>query len=57
MAWDKIHHSAYGYEVRTKTYLDLATVLSQRVVNLTTTTTSAVPTTVLTSVPATTVAP
>ena len=56
MAWDKIHHSAYGYEVRTKTYLDLATVLSQRVVNLTTTT-SAVPTTVLTSVPATTVAP
>jgi lysophospholipase L1-like esterase len=58
MAWDKIHHSAYGYEVRTKTYLDLATVLSQRVVSLTTTTTSAVPTTVpATTVPVTSVAP
>ncbi|MEY4401224.1 MAG: GDSL-like Lipase/Acylhydrolase family [Actinomycetota bacterium] len=46
MAWDKIHHSALGYEVRTKTYLELASVLAQRVVELTTTTTIAPSTTV-----------
>ena len=58
MAWDKIHHSAYGYEVRTKTYLELAAVLAQRVVDQTTTTTTAAATTVpLTTVPVTTVAP
>lgn len=56
MAWDKIHHSAFGYEVRTKTYLDLAATLAQRVIDATTTTT-AVPTTVPTAVAPTTVAP
>lgn len=40
MAWDKIHHTAFGYEVRTKTYLDLAATLAQRVIDATTTTTS-----------------
>ena len=56
MAWDKIHHSAYGYEVRTKTYLDLAATLAQRSVDMTTTTTTAVvATSVVTTVPVTTV--
>lgn len=49
MAWDKIHHSPLGYEVRTQTYLSLSTTLAQRYVALTTGTTvaptSTVPTT------------
>jgi hypothetical protein len=73
MAWDRIHHSAYGYEVRTRTYLTLATSLAQQAVDMTTTTTIAPTTTVpvttvptatvptatvpVTTVPATTVAP
>ncbi|MFZ9843516.1 MAG: SGNH/GDSL hydrolase family protein [Ilumatobacteraceae bacterium] len=56
MAWDKIHHSAYGYEVRTKTYLELAAMLAQQLVDMTTTTATSVATTVpVTMVPATTV--
>ncbi|MFM7082870.1 MAG: SGNH/GDSL hydrolase family protein [Actinomycetota bacterium] len=61
MAWDKIHHSPSGYEVRTKVYLELAATLAQRASDMTTTTTVApttVPTTVApTTVPPTTVAP
>lgn len=60
MAWDKVHHSASGYEVRTRTYLDLAVTLAQRGVDMTTTTTTTVSTTVPTTVPPTvptTVAP
>lgn len=54
MAWDKIHHSAYGYEVRTKTYLELAAMLAQRSVDMTTTTTVVATTVPVTTVPATT---
>jgi len=56
MAWDKVHQSPVGYEVRTKTYLDLAVTLAQRGVDMTTTVPTTVTTTVTTSVP-TTVAP
>ncbi|NBV82242.1 MAG: hypothetical protein EBR63_03045 [Actinobacteria bacterium] len=55
MAWDKIHHSAFGYEVRTKAYLDLAATLAQRVIDATTTTVAQ--TSVPTTVAPTTVAP
>jgi len=55
-AWDKIHHSPTGYEVRTKVYLELAALLAQRASDMTTTTTVA-PTTVPTTVPPTTVPP
>jgi len=56
MAWDKIHHSPTGYEVRTKVYLELAATLAQRASDMTTTTTVA-PTTVPTTVAPTTVPP
>ncbi|MFM7665527.1 MAG: hypothetical protein ACKO61_03535 [Actinomycetota bacterium] len=56
MAWDKIHHSPTGYEVRTKVYLELAATLAQRASDMTTTTTVA-PTTLPTTVAPTTVPP
>jgi len=55
MAWDRIHHSAYGYEVRTRTYLTLATSLAQQAVDMTTTTTIAPTTVPVTTAPVTTV--
>ncbi|MFM7892546.1 MAG: SGNH/GDSL hydrolase family protein, partial [Actinomycetota bacterium] len=56
MAWDKIHQTPSGYEVRTKVYLELAATLAQRASDMTTTTTVA-PTTVPTTVAPTTVPP
>ena len=54
-AFDKIHLTPTGYEVRTVKYLESATVLAQRASDMTTTTTTVAPTTTL--VPTTTIAP
>jgi len=55
MAWDKIHHTPTGYEVRTKAYLEIAALLAQRATDMTTTTTVAPTTVVPTTVAPTTV--
>jgi hypothetical protein len=55
MAWDKIHHTPTGYEVRTKAYLEIAALLAQRATDLTTTTTVAPTTVVPTTVAPTTI--
>jgi len=54
MAFDKIHLSPLGSEIRTRVYLELATSLAQRASDMTSTTTTVVPTTVA---PTTSLAP
>jgi lysophospholipase L1-like esterase len=56
MAFDKIHHSPTGYEIRTKTYLSIAADLAQQIVDSTTTTTTTVAPTTTVDI-TTTVAP
>ena len=60
MAFDKIHLQPSGYEARTRAYLALASELAQRASDMTSTTTTTLPTTTVaptTLPPTTTVAP